>query len=63
MQTLAVRNDLFGQPAHTRPPSSLLKWVGNKYRVAEEITPPAEAGTYYEVFFEVRTTRCLRSGL
>ena len=52
MHTLALRNDLFGQPAHTRPPSSLLKWVGNKYKVAEEITSyfPAEVGTYYEVF-------------
>ena len=38
--------------AYTRPRASLLKWVGNKYRMAEEIASyfPADFGTLFEVF-------------
>ena len=52
MHALAVTTDMFGQPARIRPRSSLLKWVGSKYKVAEQIASyfPAEVGTYYEVF-------------
>ena len=47
--------DLFGQPiaeTHRRPKGSLLKWIGNKYKMAEEIASyfPDEFGTLYEVF-------------
>ena len=52
MHTPAVTTDIFGQPTRTRPHGSLLKWVGSKYKVAEQIAAyfPAEVGTYYEVF-------------
>ena len=52
MNTLAATRDMFGQPIRSRPRGSLLKWVGNKYKVAEQIASyfPAELGTYYEVF-------------
>ena len=38
--------------AFTRPRGSLLKWVGNKYRMAEEVTSyfPPDFGTFYEPF-------------
>ena len=44
--------DLFGRPAYVRPNGSLLKWIGNKYKVAEEITSyfPAEIRAFYDVF-------------
>ena len=44
--------DLFGRPAYVRPNGSLLKWIGNKYNVAEEITSyfPAEMRAFYDVF-------------
>ena len=44
--------DLFGRPAYVRPNGSLLKWIGNKYKVAEEITSyfPAEMRAFYDVF-------------
>ena len=44
--------DLFGNPSRRRPNASLLKWVGSKFRMAEEITSwfPPDVGTYYEVF-------------
>lgn len=49
-----VRN-LFGEALgqrFTRPSSSLLKWVGNKFRMTEEIASylPDEYGTVYDVF-------------
>lgn len=52
MTSHAVTTDLFGRPAFTRPKGSLLKWVGNKYRMAEEISSyfPADIGTFYDVF-------------
>lgn len=48
----AVTIDMFGRPTRTRPSSSLLKWVGSKYKVAEQIASyiPADVGTYYEAF-------------
>lgn len=44
--------DLVDCAVHIRPRASLLKWVGNKYRMAEEIVSyfPRDIGTYYEVF-------------
>ena len=41
-----------GSAAYVRPNGSLLKWIGNKYKVAEEITSyfPAEMRTFYDVF-------------
>ncbi|MFG0256696.1 MAG: DNA adenine methylase [Phycisphaerales bacterium JB043] len=47
--------DLFGQQIATsyrRPKGSLLKWIGNKYKMAEQIASyfPEEFGTLYEVF-------------
>lgn len=44
--------DLFGRRRHARPGASLLKWVGNKYRMAEEISSyfPPDIQTYREVF-------------
>lgn len=44
--------DLLGNVKPTRPNGSLLKWIGNKYRMAEEITSyfPADTRTYYDVF-------------
>lgn len=47
---------LFGEEIaqrFTRPSASLLKWVGNKFRMAEEIASylPNEYGTVYDVFF------------
>ena len=52
MTSAAVPTDLFGRPAFTRPKGSLLKWVGNKYRMAEEISSyfPADMGAFYDVF-------------
>ena len=52
MNVLAAKRDVFGRPIHTRPHGSLLKWVGNKYKVAEQIASyfPAELGTYHEAF-------------
>ena len=48
----AVSKDLFGQRTFTRPRGSLLKWVGNKYKMAEEIASyfPADTKTYFDVF-------------
>ena len=47
-----VQTDLFGRRSYTRPNGSLLKWIGNKYRMAEQITSyfPIDVRTYYEVF-------------
>lgn len=46
--------DLFGQPSlnYRRPNGSLLKWIGSKYKMAEEICSylPREFGTFHEVF-------------
>ena len=44
--------DLLGDFRPSRPSGSLLKWIGNKYRMAEEITSyfPADGGTYFDVF-------------
>lgn len=44
--------DLLGDGRPRRPEGSLLKWIGNKYRMAEEIVSyfPADARTYYDVF-------------
>lgn len=44
--------DLFGVYRANRPSGSLLKWIGNKYRMAEEIVSyfPADTKTYYDVF-------------
>ncbi len=52
---MATQTDLFGQSISTcsRPKSGgLLKWIGNKYKMAEEICSyfPNEYGTFYEVF-------------
>ena len=44
---------LFDEPtSYTKPSSSLLKWVGSKYRKAEEISTyfPNNFGTFYDVF-------------
>ena len=41
------------EPAHyVRPKGSLLKWIGNKYRMAEQITSyfPYDANRYFDVF-------------
>ena len=48
----AVSKDLFGQRTFKRPRGSLLKWVGNKYKMAEEIASyfPADTETYFDVF-------------
>lgn len=37
---------------HSRPKGSLLKWIGNKYRMAEEIASyfPGDYGTFYDAF-------------
>lgn len=47
-----TQTDLFGRPAYVRPTGSLFKWIGNKFKVAEEITSyfPTEIGTFYDVF-------------
>ena len=37
MGSQAVSTDLFGQRTFVRPRGSLLKWVGNKFKVAEKI--------------------------
>lgn len=52
MDSSGVPQDLFGRPAFVRPTGSLFKWVGNKFRMAEEIASffPADMGTYHEVF-------------
>lgn len=52
MPALAATTDLFGRPIRARPCSSLLKWVGSKYKVADQIACyfPTEVETYYEVF-------------
>ncbi len=44
--------DLFGVYRPHRPTGSLLKWIGNKFRMAEEIVSyfPADTKTYYDVF-------------
>lgn len=44
--------DLLGRPTYVRPKASLLKWVGSKYRMAEEIASyfPPDIHTYHEVF-------------
>lgn len=44
--------DLLGDAKHTRPNGSLLKWIGNKYRMAEEIVSyfPADAKRHFDVF-------------
>lgn len=44
--------DLLGDVRPARPNGSLLKWIGNKYRMAEQITSyfPADSGTYFDVF-------------
>ncbi len=41
------------RPAHyVRPKGSLLKWIGNKYRMAEQITShfPSDVNRYFDVF-------------
>ena len=52
MTTRCVPTDILGRPAHVRPSGSLLKWVGNKYKMAEQIAShfPVRRGTYFEVF-------------
>ena len=47
-----VTSDLFGRPSNARPRASLLKWVGNKFRMAEFIVShfPVDTQTYYDVF-------------
>lgn len=52
MDTSSAPVDLFGRTAYVRPRASLLKWVGSKYRMAEEIASyfPRDVGTYHEVF-------------
>lgn len=51
---MPARMELFGEPrARFSPPrSSLLKWIGNKYKMAEEITAyvPEQFGTFHDVF-------------
>ena len=52
---MTTHTDLFGQVhrTYTRPRGgSLLKWIGNKYKMAEEICSyfPAEYGTLFDVF-------------
>ncbi len=46
--------DLFGGPGlgYRRPSGSLLKWIGNKYKMAEQICSylPKNFGTFHEVF-------------
>lgn len=44
--------DLLGDVKPTRPSGSLLKWIGNKYRVAEQIASyfPKDTRTYFDVF-------------
>ena len=44
--------DLLGDVRPSRPKGSLLKWIGNKYRMAEEIVSyfPADAERYFDVF-------------
>ena len=44
--------DLFGDVKPTRPKGSLLKWIGNKYRMAEQIASyfPADTRTFFDVF-------------
>ena len=44
--------DLFGRPTYIRPNGSLLKWIGSKFNVAEEIASyfPIEIGAFYDVF-------------
>lgn len=52
MDPQKTTTDLFGRPAYVRPNGSLLKWIGNKFNVAEEITSffPTEVGAFYDVF-------------
>lgn len=52
MQLETTPIDLFGRPAYVRPHGSLFKWIGNKFKVAEEITSyfPKEIGAFYDVF-------------
>ncbi len=50
-----MQTDLFGQPIATTyqtPKGSLLKWIGNKFRMAKKIASyfPDNLGTYYEIF-------------
>ncbi|MCK4341665.1 MAG: DNA adenine methylase [Phycisphaerae bacterium] len=52
---MTVETNLFGEvipPSYTKPRGSLLKWIGNKYRMAEEIAAyfPASFRTFYDVF-------------
>lgn len=52
---MTTQTDLFGRTVreYSRPRGgSLLKWIGNKYKMAEEICSyfPADYGTFYDVF-------------
>ncbi len=52
---MSTETDLFGQTRRTysRPHrGSLLKWIGNKYKMAEEICShfPTDYGTFFDVF-------------
>lgn len=52
---MSTQTDLFGQTSRTysRPRGgSLLKWIGNKYKMAEEICSyfPVDYGTFYDPF-------------
>jgi DNA adenine methylase len=52
---MSTVRSLFGEQLgqrFTRPSASLLKWVGNKFRMAEQITSylPERFGTVYDVF-------------
>jgi len=51
---MATETNLFGEieTSYRRPRASLLKWVGNKYRMAEEIAShfPSSFGSFYDVF-------------
>ncbi len=52
---MTMATNLFGEQLgqrYTRPSASLLKWVGNKYRMAEEIASylPQRHGVFYDVF-------------
>jgi DNA adenine methylase len=50
LQQTLFADDMLGR--YTRPKGSLLKWIGNKYRMAEQIASyfPSESGTFYDVF-------------
>jgi len=52
MGSKAALMGLFGQRTFVRPHGSLLKWIGNKYKMAEEIASyfPSDTKTFFDVF-------------